>query len=110
MVGELEMKKNLLLLSTYVCVAIKNDGNMDQQNKDNEFVIVRHALEECSGKILYAFIGVIQLKNSEDLIIACQSISMLSETLVGMTTDGETINRDLKAVSESFLTILLAVI
>jgi hypothetical protein len=35
---------------------------------------------------------------------------MLSETLVGFTTDGETINTDSKADSGSFLMVLLDVI
>lgn len=71
MVGELEMTKTVLLLSTHISVAIKNDGKVDQQNKDNKFVVVQHVLEECSGKILCAFIGVIELKKAEVVIIAC---------------------------------------
>jgi hypothetical protein len=42
--------------------------------------------------------------------MTCQSISMLSETLLGIEIYGETINTDPKVDSGSFLTILLSVI
>jgi hypothetical protein len=62
------MKKTALLLSADIRVAIKTNDNADRQNKDNEFIVIRHALKESQARYRYAFFGVVRLETSEAVI------------------------------------------